>query len=166
MMSDKNIKVTFEEMASILKNFNKLKLKEKQLEFEISNYKTISLSNEDMIETMMFNNNIGERIKSSNKSDMTAMIALSYADNVKKLNLKQKKELEFELKYLQEQIRRIEFYISILNSEHASVLNDLYIECLTIEETAAKESISITSVKNNRRAGIKNLVEMFNSITL
>ena len=103
-----------------------------------------------MIETMMFNSN-GERVKGGKKSDKTAVIALSYANKVKELNMKQKQELELELSNLQEQIKRIEFYISILDLDCACVLNDLYMDGLTFEETAVKEDISVTMVKTTEK---------------
>lgn len=163
-IKNRNGQITFEIVADLLKNFDKLKLKERQLEFEISNYKPVDVSSEEVIETMTFRHSEGH-VKGGEPSDRTAAIALSYADKRCFINMKQKQVLEEELSVLRTQIERIEFYISIIDPKYASVLRDLYIEGHTFEETAIKENISITAVKNSRRAGIEKLVEMFRAVS-
>lgn len=164
MDKNENTMITFEMVADLLRNFRQLKQKESQLEFEISNYKAARISSEDIIETMTFDHS-AEHIKGGQPSDRTAAIAIAYNDKRYFINIKQKVELEDELANLQNQIRRIEFYIDILEPRYSCVLRDLYIEGYTFEGTAIKEHISITAVKNNRRAGIKKLVKMLQMVS-
>lgn len=159
-------KYTFENVAQMLKEYKDLKRKALQLEFEISNYIPIATS-EDMIDSMTFNNTLGDGINSIHNgqaTDKTANIAIAYAEKVDKLNIKHLQELEDDLRAVNMEMLRLEVYINLLDEKYAKILRALYLEGMTFVDAAEKNQISTTALKKLRVAGIRKLVDMYNTI--
>lgn len=158
-------KYSFENIVSMLKDYNNLKRKSLQLEFEISNYIPIA-TGDDIIDSMTFNkaSDDGSSHPNGQTSDKTANIAISYAEKVDRLNIKYLQELKSDLRAINMEMLRLEFYINLLEKKYANILRMLYLEGLTLTKTAEKTKLSIDTVKNNRKAGINKLLDMYNSI--
>jgi len=160
-------KHTFEYVAQMLKDFREMQRRAQQLIFEIENY-IPAATGEDMIDAITFNTpsvgGVNGILHNGQVADKTANIAISYAEKVDKLNVKHKKELENDLKYVNVEILRLEHYISLLDDKHSKVLRMLYIEGLTYAKTAEKYGISTASVRKLRKTGISKLTAMFDAI--
>lgn len=166
MSQDKDNKYTHEIIVQMLKDYRVLQRRAKQLEFEITNYAPAA-TDEDMIDAMTFNSSLGDggnSIHTGQASDKTANIAVSYAEKVDKLNRKHKQELESDLRAVNTEMLRLETYISLLDEKQSKTLRMLYLEGLTFVKAADRMNLSVDTVKNYRKAGIKCLVEMYNNI--
>ncbi len=160
---NQNNMVTAEQTTEILKGYQTLKRKAMQLDFEINQYYPV-LTGEDMIDTMTFSQPAGEYIHGGQASDKTSRIALSYAEKAKDLNIKHKQELEADLRRVLAEMKRIEFYISILDKPQMEILSLLYLDGMTFIGAAEKLEISISSLKKLRIMGIKQFSNMLSEI--
>ncbi len=83
---------------------------------------------------------------------------------MERLNIKFRQELEDDLRAVNMEMLRLEFYISLLDEKLAKVLGMLYLEGLTFSKVAEEMTLSVETVKSYRKAGIVYLVEMYNSL--
>lgn len=166
-MPQKEVNIyTYEIVTQMLKGYRELQRKTLQLEFEITNYIPIATGT-DIIDSMTFGKAMDDGfniIHNGHVSDKTAQIAVSYADKAERLNIKHKQELEDELRSINMEMLRMEYYIGLLEEKHAKVLRLLYYDGLTLVKTAESAKISLDSVKSYRKAGILSLVDMYNRI--
>jgi len=156
-------KLTYEKMIEILKCLKYLRKKILLLEFEINNYQPL-VTGEDIIDHMNFNRNLTD-CERTDPVYNTAQIALLYGKETDAINIQHKEELEIELKQLQLEMARIEFYLSLLEEKYGKVLKMLYIEGCTIAKVAEYLDVSDTTVKNLRKSGVNMLIDMYDSVS-
>jgi hypothetical protein len=156
-----------ERVTLMLAGYKDLQVRAQQLAFEIKNY-TPMASGEDMIDAMTFGKPAdagSTHVHTSKITDKTASTAIAYEANAAALNSKQKKDLEYNLRVINMEMMRLEYYISLLDENYAKTLRMLYIEGLTYVKIADELKTSISSVRNFRKVGIRKLAVMFQAIT-
>ena len=161
--SDKTNAFTFEIVAEMLNGFQDMKRKAMQLEFEINKLNSL-VSDSDIINSMTFGSAEGDKIKGGYTSDKTANIAISYSTKLDNIRIKETKDLSREYMSVTLLMERLKHYISFLDPKYACVLQKLYLEDMSFTEVAESIGVSLDTVKNYRRAGIRKLVDMFNYI--
>lgn len=154
---------TNKDIISKLESYKDLKRKALQLAFELENYQA-EITDDDIIETMMFNNRVDEYVSSGQFFDKTANIAVSYSEKAVNMNIRRRQDLENEYSHISLELRRLEYYISIIEQKYSDILRLLYLEDMTYVSTAAELNISLATVPNNRNKAIEKLTEMYNRI--
>jgi len=162
-MDKSNNKFTSDMVVEMLSNYTSMQRKALQLEFEIKQIKSL-ITEDDMIESMTFNSDLQDKVKGGQAGDKTASIAISYLAKLENINIKQTAELHRELIALNLQIERIRYYINLLEGKYSHVLQKVYIEGLSMAETAELTGISLDTIKRQKNTAIKQLVEMYNYI--
>ena len=76
----------------------------------------------------------------------------------------QRKLVSNELSFIQAEMNRTEFYISLLQPKYMAVFNKIYIEENTVDETAGILDISKVTVRRYIERGVNNLTDMYNSL--
>ena len=80
-------------------------------------------------------------------SDKTLYIALNYQSKVDKLNADTKEEIVVHLVELEQEQKRLDYYISLLESSQAEVIHLSYFERLSQEKVAESLDLSIRTVQ-------------------
>ena len=92
-------------------------------------------------------------------SDKTLYIALNYQSKVDKLNADTKEEIVVHLVELEQ--KRLDYYISLLESSQAEVIHLSYFERLSQEKVAESLDLSIRTVQTLKAKALKTLTGMY-----
>lgn len=152
-----------EDIINKLKSYNKLCRAGEQLRFEIDNFRPI-VSDNEMIESLCFSSEDGERVATGRISDKTQSIALSYMDKTVTANVRHREELLRELEKVEMGVMRLDFYLTLLPEQVSSILKMQYFEGLPWDKITERLSISRATLKRLREEGISELVEYYNRI--
>ena len=157
------MKYTYSDIMKKLRGYNDLERRRKQLTYELEHY-VDKVSGDDIIETMSFGNGMGERTKGGRPGDKTAKIAATYNEATTQANLRDKLELQEDLAYVKQEINRLTYYVGLLNDKQVNAVKIHYFKGNSIQQTAEKMDISMTSVKRILKSAIEELVMMYNMI--
>ena len=163
-MNNSDNTFTFEIVAEMLINYQDMKCKASQLEFELTAFKNL-ISDSEFIDAMSLASPQGNGVQGGFASDKTANIAISYSSKLNHISAKEEHDLQSELLALTLQMERISHYINLLPISSSAILHKLYIEGFTFNKIAESESLSVSAIKKYRKQGIKALVDMFNFVT-
>lgn len=94
-------------------------------------------------------------------SDKTLYIALNYQSKVDKVNADTKEEIVVQLVELEQEQKRLEYYVSLLCEREAMVIRLIYFKELPLEEVASQVSVALRTVRKIRDRAIDELIEMF-----
>lgn len=94
-------------------------------------------------------------------SDKTLYIALNYQSKVDKLNADTKEEIVVHLVALEQEQKRLDYYISLLESSQAEVIHLSYFERLSQEKVAESLDLSIRTVQTLKAKALKTLTGMY-----
>ena len=94
-------------------------------------------------------------------SDKTLYIALNYQSKVDKLNADTKEEIVVHLVELEQEQKRLDYYISLLESSQAEVIHLSYFERLSQEKVAESLDLSIRTVQTLKAKALKPLTGMY-----
>jgi len=162
--SDKSNNIfTFEIVSGMLHNYQEMKRKALQLEFELTILNNL-ISDSEFIDAMSLSSPKSDGIQGGFASDKTANIAISYSDKLDDIRIKETKELSKEYMSVALLMERIKHYISLLPPKQSFVLHKLYIEGAPFGEFIKAEELSISTIKKYKRLGITQLVDMFNFV--
>ena len=94
-------------------------------------------------------------------SDKTLYIALNYQEKVAKLNAETKQEIVVQLVELEQEQKRLDYYISLLDKRQASVIKLTFFEGCAQNEVARRLAIVSRTVRRIKEEAIEKLVEMY-----
>lgn len=94
-------------------------------------------------------------------SDKTLYIALNYQSRADKLNTDIKQEIVLQLVELEEKQKRLNYYITLLDSRQATVLRLIYFKKLPLEEIASQIGVVLRTVRKIRDRAIDELARMY-----
>ena len=135
-----------------------------QLEFELANHDRL-VSAEDVIATLTLPGAGDGGPHSTGKiSDRTSSAALQYDDIATSMRTEFRAAVHRELIRVERQVKRMEFYVSLLSPDICAVISHLYLEGLSADVTADKLGLSLKTVNRRRNAGIASLTEMYNRL--
>lgn len=118
-------------------------------------------SGREMIEAMALGHGEGSGLSSGHISDKTFYIALNYQNKVHKLNADLKNEIVDQLIELEEVQERLEYYVSLLDEQKATVIRLIYFKKLSLEEIASQVGVVLRTVRKIRDRAIDDLVKMY-----
>ncbi|NBI67308.1 sigma-70 family RNA polymerase sigma factor [Pseudoflavonifractor sp. 60] len=94
-------------------------------------------------------------------SDKTLYIALNYQSKANKLNADIKEEIVVQLVELEQEQRRLEYYVSLLEKRQAEVIRLIHFEGHTQNEVATELAVVPRTVRRIRNEALDKLVDMF-----
>lgn len=143
-----------------LRSYTPSKKKISLLQYELEHPSHVS--QEELIESLSLTKAEGGGVRSPGHiSNKTMMIALQYQDAAQRMNSDVVAEIVQELSVLEDEVGRIDYYLSLLDKGQALVLRRHYIEQKPWAEIGAEVNLSQRAVSNRRDAGLDELAEMF-----
>lgn len=94
-------------------------------------------------------------------SDKTLYIALNYQSKVDKVNADTKEEIVVQLVELEQEQRRLEYYISLLEKRQAQVVRLFYFEGLPWDEVAKEAGVAVRTVHKIKNQALNQLAGMY-----
>ena len=140
-----------------LKSHMSQKQQLKALEYELDSIN--STLHPEAIENKVFARTGGERVFSATPRDQTADIAVEHLDS---LHFARYHELKNMVYSLNEGIRRLEYYLSLLPNEESEVIRWYYFERLSWNDIANKASLTARNLQYRRKRGLVRLVNLYN----
>lgn len=153
---DKNIK---DYVVGLLENYTDRERKIAVLHFELDH--AARASKNEMLETMALGHGDGSGRMDGRISDKTLYIDFNYQSRIDKLNADTKEEIVKELVELEQEQRRLDFYISLLSERQARVIQLLYMQKLPQGEVEKAMSLSAKTIRKLKNDALDILTEMY-----
>lgn len=94
-------------------------------------------------------------------SNKTLYIALNYEEQAGRLNAEAAREVADELFGLEQQQKKLLYYVSLLEKRQANVIHLVYMERLSTKTVAERYSLTSRTIDRIKREAIDNLAEMY-----
>lgn len=94
-------------------------------------------------------------------SDKTLYIALNYQSKVDKLNTDTKEEIVVQLVELEQERKRLEYYVSLLEKRQNMVISLAYFEGLPWDEVAKAVDVAVRTVHKIKNQALDQLAGMY-----
>ena len=146
------MKNTIKQVEMLLKNYPAMKRELQVLRFELGSI-TTSLHPEVILDKT-FARSGNERVAGSHTSDKTADMVVEYVDS-------QRNSVYHALNALihntQAELRRLEYYLSLLPPDEAEVVRLFYFDALSWEEITLKAGCSLSTLQRRKKKGVEKL---------
>ena len=144
-----------ERIEKIMQEYQQMVMERTCLENQILNFKGITET--EMIDSMYFSHPEGERVQTSGVSEKTATIAMTYRNQMERINLDWREHLEKQHSMLAEELIFFEAAVLSLSGILPDFISDMVIEGLTWDDLADKYHVSRTMVAKYRKKAIREL---------
>ena len=94
-------------------------------------------------------------------SDRTFYIALNYRSRADQMNAGAKEEIVLQLVALEQEQKRLEYYVSLLDARQVTVIQLIYFERLHLEEIASQVGVVLRTIRKIKDRAIDNLAQMY-----
>lgn len=143
----------------IVKRYDEIKKELKLLDFQLSNFKGVS--EKDIIDTMTYSHNEGDKVKTSGTSDKTFNIATKYQSIRERKNDEWYEFLWRRKINLMEEMEFFEQSMEII--EHNDIAKAMFIQKMTWTEIESLFSLSHSAVGKYRKQVLKELEEIYDA---
>ena len=147
------------QLENMLKNYPAMVRERDSLAHQIAHFK--GLTAEEVIESMYTPRMDGERVQTSNISDKTAQIAMTYQEKMERINREWYEHLEKRLMYLTSEIRNFESALDTLPERQAAIMKDMIVGGVTWDALCVMHHLSRTMIAKYRRRAIARLSEIY-----
>jgi len=147
------------QLENMLKNYPAMVRERDSLAHQIAHFK--GLTAEEVIESMYTPRMDGERVQTSNISDKTAQIAMTYQEKMERINREWYEHLEKRLMYLTSEIRNFESALDTLPERQAAIMKDMIVGGVTWDALCVIHHLSRTMIAKYRRRAIARLSEIY-----
>ncbi len=151
--------VTKKHILYLLEHYNQIRAEIDTLKFELENLNR--MKDVEMIEAMTFSSSLKERVDTSDMTDKTAEIALSYQEKFHQQKAETQHEISDRLFCLSTELERLEFYIGKLSPVETAVLREYYMENYSWRELQDLRGVSAKTLIRHRDEAIKRLDKMY-----
>jgi len=149
-----------EHVLALLKTYLERERKIALLHYELEH--SPRMSGSEMIEAMALGHGEGGGGHTDGHiSNKTLYIALNYQCKADKLNADLEREIVDQLVKLEEEQRRLDYYVSLLGEREAAVIRLAYFEGLPWEEVAEKTNVIVRTVHKIKNRALEQLAEMY-----
>lgn len=148
-----------EHVVGLLKTYPEQERKIALLHYELEH--TAHTSGNEMIGAMALGHGGEFGHLDGHISDKTLYIALNYQLKADKLNADTRKEIVDQLVELEQEQRRLEYYVSLLEKRQALVIRMAYFEGASWEEIAEKTGVIVRTVHKIKNRAVEQLAEMY-----
>jgi DNA-directed RNA polymerase specialized sigma subunit len=144
-----------------LKSYTSIKQQIEQLRFELTTYSAVDEN--ELIESLA----LGTRLEgvsnrsSSHLSDKTMAIALKYKKIKEEMEFESKGSIARQLRVLEAEIDRLEYYVSLLDKQKAAVIRLRYFEKKSWPDIEAELQISQRTIFRYRKEAVERLEYMY-----
>ena len=94
-------------------------------------------------------------------SDKTLYIALNYQSKVDKLNADTKEDIVVQLVELEQEQKRLEYYVSLLNKRQRTLIQAIYFDECTLDKVADQLGVASRTIRTIKRAALEQLINMY-----
>ena len=131
----------------MMKEYKNMKKELTLTEFQLRQFQGVS--EQDMIDSMLYSHPEGERVQTSTLSDKTANIAIKYRTAIERENDEWYEFLFHRYMFLKEELEFFEHAVSRLEEKHRSIITDLLDEDIlrAIERKDNTQNAMIEAVK-------------------
>jgi hypothetical protein len=148
-----------ERIEKLMREYPQMKTEAKCLENQIRDFRGITET--EMIESMLYSHPEGERVQTSGVSDKTARIAISYREQMERINSEWYDYLEKKYVLLTEELRFFESAVRSLPDSLADFTSDLVFEHMTWDALESRYHVSRFTVKTYRKKAIAELERLY-----
>ena len=128
-------------------------------EFQLRQFQGVS--EQDMIDSMLYSHQEGERVQTSTLSDKTANIAIKYKAAMERENDEWYGFLFQRYMFLKEELDFFEHAVNGLDERHRSIITDLLDEDMTWDIMMERYHVSHTMIGKYRKAALKELDKQY-----
>lgn len=129
------------------------------LHFELDHFSGVL--KDETIEAMALSHSDGTGRSGGRISDKTFYIALNYQSQVDKMNADAKEEIVKQLVELEQEKKRLDYYISLLDERQAEVITLSYFKGVPQNRVAKKLAIVPRTVRRIKDEAVDKLVELY-----
>ena len=94
-------------------------------------------------------------------SDKTLYIALNYQSKADKPNADIKEEIVVQLVELEQEQKRLKYYVSLLEKRQRALIQAIYFDECSLDEVAEQLGIASRTVRTIKKAALERLVSMY-----
>ena len=149
---------TKDKIIKLLTDYPELKRKINLLRYELEHPATVTP--EDLLESMNFAKGTGEGHPSGSVSNKTLYIAMNYKYEAEKMNTDNVSEILSRLLPLEQQAKKIEYYLSLLSRDEQEVIRRFFFERESLNSISESMGISLWATRKIRNDTIQKLSEM------
>ncbi len=146
-------------VEKLMQGYQKMVMERSCLENQLRNFQGIT--EEEMIDSLHFSQPDGERLQTSDISDKTGRIAISYKDKMDQINKDWQAYLEKKHAVLVEELLFFESAVLSLSGILPEFVSDMVINGRSWEELASQYHISRSMVAKNRKKAIRELEYLY-----
>lgn len=148
-------------VVGLLESYQKRSKQIELLHYELSH--PVHVSGDEMIGMLTFarGDSDGSARPGGHVSDKTLYIALNYQNQVNRVNADSVTEVAELLVNLEREQRRLIYYVSLLDKRQSEILELLYFEGYTQEESAQQLGITTRTVRRIKDSAILKLTEFY-----
>ena len=146
-------------VLNLLETYHERERKIALLRYELEH--PAHISPEEMLGAMSLRRGDGISSSGGRISDKTLYIALNYQEKVEQANLDVAHEIAGQLVELEQQQKRLNYYITLLDERQVDVIRLIFFERYAQNEVAKKLSIVSRTVRRTKEEAIDKLVEMY-----
>ena len=146
-------------VTGLLESYQKRSRQIELLSYELSH--RTNITEDEMIVSLALGHGDGGGPSAGQISDKTPYVALNYRDKTDRANQSGRGEIANQLAELEGQQRRLNYYVSLLASRQAEILELLYFEGCSQEVCADKLGITTRTVRRLRNEAIDELAELY-----
>lgn len=140
------------QLERILKDYRQMVLERDSLKHQLAHFK--GLTAEEVIESMYTPRMDGERVQTSNISDKTAQIAMTYQERMDRINREWYEHLERKLRMLNDEISFFESSLDTLPEHLSKLMKDMVVHGQTWDTLEVTHHIGRTTIHRYRRKAI------------
>lgn len=119
------------------------------------------VSSQEMVEAMSLRRGDGSSLSGGHVSDKTLYIALNYQEKLEQVNLDVAREIAVQLVELEQQQKRLRYYVSLLDEQKRMVIQLAYFDRLPWEAIAEKLEVSLRTAHKIKNKALGRLTEMY-----
>lgn len=143
----------------MMKEYKNMKKELTVTEFQLRQFQGVS--EQDMIDSMLYSHPEGERVQTSTLSDKTANIAIKYRTAIERENDEWYEFLFHRYMFLKEELEFFEHAVSRLEEKHRSIITNLLDEDMTWDIMMDRYHVSHTMIAKYRKAALKELDKQY-----
>lgn len=140
---------------TMMREYKTMKRELSVTEFQLRQFQGVS--EQDMIESMLYSHPEGERVQTSTLSDKTANIAINLRAAIERENDGWYDFLFNRYRFLKEELDFFENAVSRLDERHKNIITDLLDEEMTWDILMERYHVSHTMIGKYRKAALKEL---------
>ncbi len=148
-----------ERIEAMIREYPQKKLELDCLKNQIQNFRGISEN--DMIDSMVFSKPDGERVANSSISDKTASVGSSYRERMERMNAEWRYHLESRYCVLAEEITFFESALMALQGKPGKIMRDIVLSGMTQESVAERYYLSRTTIWRYQKQAVDKLIPLY-----